>query len=135
MGREKQRRCLHCGLGYTPDRRNGRHQKYCGAAPCKAASKKASQDKWLAKPENSDYHRGPVAVARAQAWRTTHPGYSRHQPEVAPTPEPLQETLPFAVTRGPTLAEVMAPAKISSASMAAPLSVIRARGRPRFINA
>lgn len=113
MGRQTQRRCLHCGLGFTPDGRNARHQKYCGAAPCKAASKKASQDKWLAKPENRDYHRGPVAVARVQAWRTTHPGYSRRPAEVAPTPDPLQETLPFAVDRRPTLAEVVAPGKIS----------------------
>ena len=77
MGRAEKRRCLNCGEAFIPEPRNARHQRYCGLAPCKAASKRASQAKWLAKPENRDYHRGPEAVARVQAWRAAHPGYSR----------------------------------------------------------
>lgn len=77
MERENRRKCIHCGQGFTPDARNVRHQRYCGAAPCKAASNKASQSKWLAKSENKDYHCGPEALARVRAWRAAHPSYSR----------------------------------------------------------
>ena len=79
MGQAEKRRCLNCGDIFTPEPRNARHQRYRGLAPCKAASKRASQAKWLAKPENRGYHRGPEAVARVQAWRAVHPGYSRRQ--------------------------------------------------------
>ncbi len=107
MGRQEQRQCRHCGARFTPERRNGRHQKYCGSLPCKAASKKASQAKWQAK--NPDYHRGPEAVARVQAWRQAHPGYSRAKPIV-----PVQAVLPFETAAdAPTLAEVLAPPKTS----------------------
>ena len=112
MRREKRRKCVHCGRAFAPDARNARHQHYCGAALCKAASKKASQSKWLAKPENRDYHRGPEAVARVRAWRAAHPGYSRRNPSSPETPE--QEGLPSEPgAAGPTLAEVMASAKLS----------------------
>ena len=107
MGRQEQRHCRHCGEKFTPERRNARHQNYCGALPCKAASKKASQTKWLSK--NPDYHHGPEAVARVQAWRQAHPGYSRVKPAA-----PRQEPLAFETAVGtPTLAEVLGPAKIS----------------------
>jgi hypothetical protein len=85
MGRAEKYRCLNCGEAFTPEPRNARHQRYCGLAPCKAAGKRASQAKWLAKPENRDYHRGPEAVARVQAWRVAHPGYSRHQGSAVPS--------------------------------------------------
>ena len=75
--------CLHCGAAFTPDPRNAGRQKYCPASGCKAASKRASQAKWLAAPENQDYHSGPEAVARVKAWRLAHPGYSK-----APLPDP-----------------------------------------------
>jgi hypothetical protein len=77
--------CLHCGAAFTPDPRNAGRQKYCPASSCKAASKRASQAKWLAAPENQDYHSGPEAVARVKAWRLAHPGYSK-----APLPDPDQ---------------------------------------------
>jgi hypothetical protein len=95
MGRERQ--CTHCGLRFAPDRRNERHQRYCGAAPCKAASKKASQAKWL--ENNPGYHCGREAVARVQAWRKAHPGYSWSKPD--------------SLRNAPTPAEVMAPPQIS----------------------
>ena len=92
MGREQQDPCVNCGQAFVPDRRNARHQCYCGAAACKAASKRASQAKWLAK--NPDYHRGAEAVARVKAWRQEHPGYSRRKR--APLAESaIQETLLF----------------------------------------
>jgi hypothetical protein len=55
-----------------------RHQRYCSATTCRAASKAASRARWRAAPENQDYFRGPpVNVARVQAWRSRHPGYWR----------------------------------------------------------
>jgi hypothetical protein len=62
---------------FRPDPRNRRHQRYCSAPACRAASKTASQARWLAKPENQDYFRGPVNAARVKAWRSRHPGYRR----------------------------------------------------------
>ena len=53
----EQRKCRHCGENFTPDARNAHHQRYCTAPSCRAASKRASQAKWLAKPENRDYYR------------------------------------------------------------------------------
>lgn len=91
MGAAEKRVCLNCGAAFIPEARNARHQRYCGLEACKAASKRASQARWLAKPENQDYHRGPGAVARVQAWRADHPGYSRR--EEATAPAPLQEVL------------------------------------------
>jgi hypothetical protein len=87
MGQERRRTCANCGEIFTPDPRNARHQRYCGQPACRAASKRASQAKWLAKPENRNYHRGAAAVARVQAWRQAHPGYSRRNSGV-PLPAP-----------------------------------------------
>jgi len=97
MGRAEKRACLNCGEGFTPEPRNARHQRYCALAPCKAASKRASQAKWLAKAENRDYHRGPQAVARVQAWRAAHPGYSRRQPAAVPPELTPQASSPRTV--------------------------------------
>jgi len=77
MGHGDRRKCTCCRKIFLPDPRNRRHQRYCSAAVCRAASKAASQARWLAKPENQDYFRGPVNVARVQAWRSRHPGYWR----------------------------------------------------------
>src|SRR5580704_7704160 len=77
MGRGDRRKCKCCLKLFRPDARNRRHQFYCSASGCRAASKAASQARWLAKPENEGYFRGPVNVARVQAWRARHPGYWR----------------------------------------------------------
>ena len=77
MAKAGQRKCLSCGEFFTPDPRSGERQRYCCAADCRRASKAASQAAWLAKPSNRDYFSGPVHVARVQAWRAAHPGYSR----------------------------------------------------------
>ena len=80
MGRTEKRACLNCGEPFAADARNARHPRYCTVAACKAASKRARQATWLAKPENRDYQRGPESVARVKAWRAAHPGYSRRTP-------------------------------------------------------
>jgi hypothetical protein len=77
MGMRRRRKCLHCGELFYSDPRNRRHQRYCAKAPCRKASKAASQRRWLAKAENRDYFRGPANVARVRAWRADHPGYWR----------------------------------------------------------
>jgi len=77
MAQAGQRKCLCCGLLFTPDHRNRTRQRYCAAVACRRASHAASQAAWLARPENVGYFRGPEHVARVQAWRVAHPGYSR----------------------------------------------------------
>ena len=77
MGCGDRRKCRCCHKLFRPDPRNHRHQCYCSTPDCRAASKTASQARWRARPENQSYFRGPVNVARVQAWRARHPGYWR----------------------------------------------------------
>jgi hypothetical protein len=72
-----QRKCCHCKQFFVPDPRHRRRQRYCVAAECRRASKGASQERWLRRPENRDYFCGPQNVARVQAWRAENPGYGR----------------------------------------------------------
>ena len=90
MAQSGQRKCLCCKLFFDPDHRNRERQRYCSQPECRRASKAASQGAWLAQPDNRDYFRDPVHVARVQAWRATHPGYSRGKRR---KPAPLQEAL------------------------------------------
>jgi len=87
MGRGDRRKCRGCSKLFRPDPRNRRHQRYCSEPVCRAAS----QARWLAKPENQDYFRGPINVARVQVWRSRHPGYGRG---VRRTGAALQEASP-----------------------------------------
>lgn len=77
MGCGDRRKCMCCRKLFSPDPRNRRHQRYCSEPVCRAASKAASQARWLAKPENEGYFRGQENVARVQGWRSRHPGYWR----------------------------------------------------------
>ena len=90
MAQSGQRKCLCCGLFFKPDHRNGKRQRFCSSAQCQRASKAASQSSWLAQPQNKDYFAGPVHVARVQAWRAAHPGYSRGKARTGPA---LQDSL------------------------------------------
>ncbi len=90
MAQSGQRKCLYCGEFFDVDRRNRNRQRYCSAAPCRLASKAASQAVWLSQPKNATYFSDPVHVARVQAWRAAHPGYSRAKPGA---PKPLQDPL------------------------------------------
>ena len=87
MAQAGQRKCLSCGRYFDADRRVGGRQRYCAADSCRHASKVESHKRWRTKPENLDYFRGSVHVARVQAWRAAHPGYATRRPW-APT---LQE--------------------------------------------
>jgi hypothetical protein len=74
MARGERRKCKCCLKLFRPDPRNRRHQCYCSAPACRAASKAASQVRWLSSPENQGYFRGPIRVARVRAWRRVIPG-------------------------------------------------------------
>ena len=98
MAKVGQRKCQFCGLFFVPDHRKGALQRYCCAAPCRRASKAASQAAWLAQAANKDYFSGPVHVARVRAWRSAHPGYSRGKPRPSPALQDLLMTqVPDAV--------------------------------------
>ena len=88
--RTRKRKCRNCGELFHPDHRNMKKQGYCSKADCRAASKKASNDKWRQKEENRDYFSGPDQVARVQEWRKQNPGYSKTSPKSKKT---LQDDL------------------------------------------
>jgi len=73
--RPKRRKCRCCSEFFFPDYRNPDRQHYCGKPACRHASKLASQRRWLAKPANRDYFRGPDNAERVREWRKTHPAY------------------------------------------------------------
>src|ERR1700682_1331749 len=77
MNSPSSRKCLN-GREFFIPRPNSRHtQRYCAKSDCRKASKAAAQAKWLNKPENRSYFRGPENVERVQRWRERHPGYWR----------------------------------------------------------
>ena len=90
MAQAGQRKCLCCANYFDLDHRNRERQRFCSATPCRRASKAASQAAWLVNPQNNDYFRDPVHVARVQVWRIAHPGYSRGKPR---RPRTLQDPL------------------------------------------
>ena len=75
MEKIKKKKCCHCRCLFVPDHRNREKQNYCQKGPCRKASKKASQKKWLSKPENKDYFRNPDNVERVKKWREDTPEY------------------------------------------------------------
>lgn len=77
--RRRRRKCLHCGQFFLPDPRTHDRQKHCSAAPCRRASKRWRQQRWLSKEQNRDYFRDPANTARVQQWRKAHPGYWRRK--------------------------------------------------------
>src|SRR3974390_300328 len=101
MGRGDRRKCKCCLKLFRPDPRNRRHQCYCSAPDCRAASKTASQARWLAKPENQSYFRGPVNVARVRAWRARHRGYWRQDRRVGPALQDASIAQPIGSTIEP----------------------------------
>lgn len=79
MGRTRRIKCLHCSELFRADARNRGRQKYCSKPVCRRAGKSARQRRWLEKPENRDYFRGPQNSARVRAWQQAHPGYWRQR--------------------------------------------------------
>ncbi len=89
MGRIKKKRCRNCRRLFIPDPRNINSQEYCFKPECRKASKKASQGKWLNKPENKEYFRGPENVKRVQEWRKDNPGYWKREKKQPALQDPL----------------------------------------------
>jgi hypothetical protein len=75
MAEIKRKKCCNCNKLFRPDPRNINRQKYCRQPKCRKVSKAASQQRWLQKPENQNYFRGPENVERVQQWREANPGY------------------------------------------------------------
>jgi hypothetical protein len=95
-------KCLHGKNLFVPDYRNRRRQKYCPTPDCQAASQRASQQRWLGKPDNHDYFRGAENVQRVRQWRAEHPGYwKQHSRKSRRT---VQETCSVQVAVGEKLA-------------------------------
>ena len=90
----RKRTCKHCKTFFDPDPRNVGRQHYCAKPLCRQASKAASQRRWLRKPENQDYFRGPAHVERVRQWRQHQPGYGRRKAsQASDAPEVLQDSL------------------------------------------
>jgi hypothetical protein len=70
-----ERKCPHCEGFFLADARNRKRQHYCAKAPCRRASKAASQRRWLSQPANADYFRDADNAARVREWQAAHPGY------------------------------------------------------------
>jgi hypothetical protein len=99
-------KCLHCKKLFVPDYRNRERQEYCATPECRKAGKRARQQRWLSKPENSDYFRDAQNVERVQDWRKEHPGYwKRH-------PRKLAGTLQDACSAQPIALKEVAPAAL-----------------------
>ena len=72
--KNRRSRCRCCQKLFTRDPRSRTQQKYCSEPKCQTASKKASQERWLRKPENQDYFCGTQHVNRVRVWREARPG-------------------------------------------------------------
>jgi hypothetical protein len=70
MASGERRKCKGCHKLFRPDPRNRYHQRNCAAQSCRAASKAASQARWLAAPENQDYKWRRVFLRRLRAQRS-----------------------------------------------------------------
>jgi hypothetical protein len=92
-----QRKCVHCKQFFVPDVRQRARQCYCAQPECRRESKAASQRRWLGRPENRDYFRGPDNVERVRAWRAANPSRPsrRRRPhrEQEASPVVLQEMM------------------------------------------
>ena len=96
MGMIKRKRCRNCKRLFIPDHRNRDRQKYCKTPDCRKASKAFSQKKWLQKPENKNYFKGPENIQRVREWRKRNPGYWKR--DSSKSQNALQDSLNGQVT-------------------------------------
>lgn len=69
----QQKRCIHCGRFFTPDRRAWKRQVTCLRKACRTKQKRESQRKWVA--ANPGCFNG--RYENTKQWREEHPGYQR----------------------------------------------------------
>ena len=79
MPTPRRRKCANCTTLFYPDPRRRKKHCFCGAPECQKVSRKVSQRRWLAKPENKDVWRGAENQHRVREWRKRHPGYWRRR--------------------------------------------------------
>lgn len=84
---DSQKKCECCGDSFRPTPQNRDKQRYCDKPECRKVSKKASQEKWLAK--YPDWWKHSSHVFRSQQWRLRHPGYWRRKKEVQSSSVPI----------------------------------------------
>lgn len=87
------RKCLHFHHFFNPNPRSKGRQQFCSDSECRKVSKKASQKKWLQKPQNQHYFCGPENVLRVQLWRDKNPSYSKKLVSASGITQPLQDPL------------------------------------------
>ena len=87
------RKCINCQIYFNPDPRSKGCQKYCSHASCQKASIRASQKKWLQKPENQNHFKGRSNVQRVQAWRSKNPGYLKKSRQSQSNGKALQDII------------------------------------------
>ena len=93
MPRPGTRKCLNCHCFFKPDPRTKGNQKFCSSILCRKAGKAARQKKWLLKPQNKNYFKGPENVERVRQWRIKNPGYWRKSKSSANNESALQDEI------------------------------------------
>lgn len=96
----RRRKCRCCKEFFLADYRNGYHQVYCSKPLCQAASKLASQRRWLGQKANRDYFRSRENMERVRQWRQAHPGYWK---EKSAPPGKAQQNKPQELVAGSPL--------------------------------
>ncbi len=117
----RKRKCKNCKHYFQPDHRSGIRQKFCTKPACRKASKADSQRRWLQKPHNQDYFKGPVHVARVRRWRECHPGYWRKTPDEETA---LQDSLSVKSVENRTVTEHLAKDALQDVLSAQPLVLL-----------
>lgn len=98
--------CFCCKEIFTPNP-HAPWARYCFQPACRRASKKASQERWLNKPENRDYFCGRDHVNRVRQWRKSHPGYWRRKKAHGKV-VPLQDSVALQdLVRSPSVAVLL----------------------------
>ena len=118
------RKCVHCHVFFKPDPRSKGRQTFCSLTDCRQASKKASQKKWLQKPQNQHYFSGPENVQRVRLWRGKNPGYSKRSQIASSAPKPLQDSLIAQDTENKEETEILKQDPLQDLLMAQPSVLI-----------
>ena len=92
MPKPGTKKCLCCQHFFKPTAQSKGRQNYCSHPQCKKASKKASQEKWLAKPENRDYFKSTTHVQQVQQCQKDSPDYSKGYTRSDPKPTQHNQT-------------------------------------------
>jgi len=88
-----KRTCRGCGAKFHVDPRKREQHWYCDQPECRRASKKSSQRRWLAKPENRHYFAGAAGKQRVYEWRQKYPNRRKRGPKAAPVKAVLQDLI------------------------------------------